>query len=129
MAGLILDASALLTLLMGEAGGRKVASRIDGAAVTTVGWSEVVAHYARGGAERTAIETMLRPLPVRLVPVDTDLAVRAGLLRAATADAGLSAGDRLCLALGAREKMPVWTADPSWKAVGEAADVKVVIIR
>jgi PIN domain nuclease of toxin-antitoxin system len=72
---------------------------------------------------------MLRPLPVTLVPADAELCWEAGRLRGVTADVRLSLGDRFCLALAKRDKLPTWTADKRWTEVAHAAEVRVVLIR
>ena len=53
----------------------------------------------------------------------------AGRLRAVTAEAGLSLGDRFCLALARRDGLPALTADKQWSTVADAADVTVSVIR
>ena len=100
MAGIVLDASALLAMLRSEPGGDLVADRLGEARMSVVNHAEVVSHYARAGAASDAIGAMLRPLPIQLVPADEHLALSAGLLGAVTAEAGLSLGDRFCLASG-----------------------------
>ncbi|MBI3977092.1 MAG: hypothetical protein HY331_02795 [Chloroflexi bacterium] len=45
------------------------------------------------------------------VDFDADLAYQAGLLHPATRQAGLSLGDRACLALARRLGLPALTAD------------------
>ena len=72
---------------------------------------------------------MLNALPLTLVPADAPLAWEAGRLRAATAEAGLSLGDRFCLALAKRDGLPAWTADKVWKTIAGTANTKVVLIR
>lgn len=72
---------------------------------------------------------MLRPLPVTWVEADAELAKMAGHLRAATSEAGLSLGDRFCLALALRDGLPVWTADRQWASIAETTGAKVKIIR
>ena len=129
MAGVILDASAVLALLRDEPGAKKVASVLSEARMSLVNHAEVVSYYARTGSESAAIAAMLRALPIELVPVDHDLAVAAGMLRAVTADAGLSLGDRFCLALAAQVGLPALTADRAWKDVATACGVKVTLIR
>ena len=74
-------------------------------------------------------DAMLDPLPLTLVPADKALAQIAGRLRAATAEAGLSLGDRFCLALAQRDGLPAWTSDQNWKKIADAVEVKVVAIR
>jgi len=64
-----LDASALLAMLLGEPGGEKVKAALDGAVVGAVNLAEIASHYAKLGAARSDIEAMLRPLPIRVVPV------------------------------------------------------------
>jgi len=129
VSSVILDASALLALLKGEPGGAKVASVVADAAISVVNLSEVVSHFVRAGMPTNEVEDMLNALPFALVPADAGLAWEAGRLRADTAEAGLSLGDRFCLALAKREGLPAWTADKAWKTVAGAANVKVVLIR
>lgn len=62
-----------------------------------------------------------------MAPFDTDLALRAALLRNSTRPYGLSLGDRACLALARREGLPVLTADRSWAKLD--VGVEVVLIR
>ena len=61
----VLDASALLALLLGEPGADKVKAALDGALMSVVNLAEVVSYYARLGAARQDIEAILRPLPIR----------------------------------------------------------------
>ena len=129
MSSVVLDASALLALLKGEPSGAKVASVIADSAISVVNLSEVVSHFVRAGMPTRDVEDMLNALPFTLVPADAGLAWEAGRLRADTAEAWLSLGDRFCLALANREGLPAWTADKAWKAVASAANVKVVLIR
>ena len=58
-----------------------------------------------------------------------DLGWEVGRLRSITVEAGLSLGDRFCLALAKREGLPAMTADRRWKEVADPAGVKVVLIR
>lgn len=129
MTTVILDASAVLALLKGERGGTKVANVVADAAIGVFNFAEVVSHFVRLGMPKDEIGTMLHALPFTIVVADTDLAWEAGRLRATTADAGLSLGDRFCLALAKREKLPAWTADKAWKTVADAVGVKVTVIR
>ena len=109
--------------------GTKVASVIADAAIGVVNLSEVVSHFVRAGMPTRDVEDMLNALPFTLVPADASLAWEAGRLRADTAEAGLSLGDRFCLALAKREGLPAWTADNVWKTIAGASNVKVVLIR
>jgi len=125
----VLDASALLAMLRGEAGTRKVEGALAGARMSVVNMAEVASHYIHLGMPDEEVDRMLRPLPVELVPADAKLAREAARLRRHTVEGGLSLGDRFCLALAKREGLPAWTADRKWKEIAAAAEVKVVTIR
>ena len=129
MTSFVLDASALLALLLGEPGADKVKATLDGSVMSVVNLAEVVSHYAKLGATRQDIEAMLRPLPMRAVPLDAALSYDAGMLRPITLEGGLSLGDRCCLALAKREGMPALTAERRWPLIAEAAGITVELIR
>jgi PIN domain nuclease of toxin-antitoxin system len=129
MSEIVLDASALLALLKDEPGGRKVAEGIATSRISTVSYAEVVSHFIHAGMPPLAVDAMLRPLPVNIVAADTDLASTAGRLRSVTAEAGLSLGDRFCLALALRDGLPAWTADRQWRTVSDALGAEIVVIR
>jgi PIN domain nuclease of toxin-antitoxin system len=125
----VLDASALLAMLLGEPGGDKVKQALDGALLAAINLAETVSYYAKLGAARPDIEAMLRPLPIRIIPVDAALSYDAGMLRPLTVSGGLSLGDRYCLALAKSHELPVLTAERRWPAIAAAAGVTVDLIR
>ncbi len=65
--------------------------------------AEIVSYYAKLGVTRADIAALLQPLPVRVVTIDADLSYAAAMLRPLTLKAGLSLGDRYCLALARQE--------------------------
>jgi PIN domain nuclease of toxin-antitoxin system len=125
----VLDASALIAMLREEPGAIKVADRIADARMSVFNYAEVVSYFTYAGMDQYDIDAMLDPLPVELVPADKDLARLAGHLRGPTVSAGLSLGDRFCLALAKRKGLPAWTADKEWKRIAGAVGVEVVVIR
>ncbi len=126
---MILDASALLAFLLAEPGKDRVAEAlIEGAVMTTVNFAEVATKYVLRGAKAPA-ETLLQRIPLTLVPVDEDLAVRSALMADLTRPAGLSMGDRICLALSQRTGQVVLTADRSWLSVAEQVGAVVEAVR
>lgn len=129
MSGVVLDASALIAMLRGERGAAKVAGAIAEARMSSVNYAEVVGHFVHAGMPGPAVDAMLQPLPIAVVPADHQSATLAGRFRGVTADAGLSLGDRFCLALARRDGLPAWTGDQSWKRIADAVGVKVVTIR
>ncbi len=129
MSEAVLDASALLALLKEEAGAAKVADAIAASRMTSVNYAEVVSHFIHAGMPANEVDAMLHPLPVAIVEADQGLATIAGRLRAVTAEAGLSLGDRFCLALALRDGLPALTADKTWRTIADAAGVKISVIR
>lgn len=129
MSEVVLDASAILALLKGERGATKVAGVIADAMVCAVNQAEVVSHYVHLGASLDDIRAMLGALPYRVVAADDALAWDAGELRRVTATAGLSLGDRFCLALARRSGAPAHTADKAWKDIAGDVGATVVVIR
>lgn len=129
MTEFVLDASALMAMLREEPGAKLVADAIADARMSVFNYAEVVSYFIYAGMDQHDIDAMLDPLPIELVPADKDLARLAGHLRGPTVDAGLSLGDRFCLALAKRKGLPAWTADKEWKRIAGAIGVEVVTIR
>ena len=76
----VLDASALLALLLGEPGADKVRAILADSAVASVNLSEIVGYFARNGMAEKDIRPVLDPLPIARIPFDEGLAVAAGML-------------------------------------------------
>jgi ribonuclease VapC len=127
--GWVLDASALLALLLRERGGDKVAPVLTDAAISTLNLSEVVSYFARSGSPPEAIHELLGTLELECVPFDDDLAYAAGMLITTTRAAGLSLADRACLVLARRLGAKVLTGDRAWARVADAVGVEVELIR
>ncbi|MGQ0590240.1 MAG: type II toxin-antitoxin system VapC family toxin [Sphingosinicella sp.] len=125
----VLDASALLAGLRREPGAERVGAALDAAVISTVNLAEVVAGLARNGATEKEVRAAIRTVSVTAIPPDEEMAVDAGLLRGVTDRAGLSLGDRFCLALARRLGAPALTADRKWAAVAAEVEVAVELIR
>lgn len=125
----VLDASALLAGLLNEPGSARVAAALDAAVISAVNLAEVTAGLVRNGATEREARSALRALAVTVVPADEELGIQAGLLRSITDGAGLSLGDRFCLALARRLASPALTADRKWQEVADAVGVEVELIR
>jgi len=124
----VLDASALLAILNQEPGSEILTPEILSAAViSTVNLAEVHGKLVdRGLSAEDAWEAALSPIR-EAVPFTMEHARLAGDLAAQTRPHGLSLGDRACLALGVALKVPVYTADKSWKKV--KVDARIHVIR
>ena len=125
MSDAVLDASALLALLQDEPGASMVLEAIPGALVCSVNLSEVVAKLVEVGMPEREIRLALS-LGLEIVPFDEVLAFSSGLLRHATRSAGLSLGDRACLALAQSRSLPALTTDRVWTTLDIGIDVVCV---
>ena len=116
-------------MLLDEPGSAQVQEAISGALVSSVNYAEVVSWFIQAGMPPEQVGAMLRPLPIQVVDADLALGTVAGHLRATTSRAGLSLGDRFCLALARREGLQALTADRQWAQVADAVGVAVKVIR
>jgi PIN domain nuclease of toxin-antitoxin system len=124
----VLDASALLVVLNREPGIERVLSVLPGAVMSAVNWSEVVQKaLARGVALGPRMRSDVRAMGVTIVAYDADDAERAAQIWQAAPGAGLSLGDRACLALADRRGAPAVTADRAWADL--PLNVPLVVVR
>ena len=92
----VLDASALLALLNRESGSEQVANVVaEGAAISTVNLSEVVAKLGEAGMPEELVHEVLDLLGLEVIAFDIEQAYQSGLLRVLTRRAGLSFGGLL----------------------------------
>ena len=130
MKQVVFDASAVIAALMGEPGEDRVRQAATHGAISAVNFSEVVAYFARRGhASRDSVFAMLGPLPIELVSFDIEQAAVAGLLVVDTRQAGLSLGDRACLALARARDARILTADRAWSRLAPGLGFDVELIR
>lgn len=110
----VLDASAILALLNNEQGAETVFTLLDSAVASAVNVSEVVAKLAASGGDEAVIHEAIGRLQLPVIPFDEEHAYAAGFLRPLTRPAGLSFGDRACLALAEQLGATAVTADRRW---------------
>lgn len=123
----VLDASALLAVLLRERGAEVVLDLLPGAVIGAVNLAEVVAKLQERGFPDDETEQSIADLDLPVVPFDEGLAMAAGKLRLRTRSAGLSLGDRACLALAMARGSPAVTTDRSW--AGLDLGVEVIVAR
>lgn len=126
MSSAVLDASALLCVINNEAGAAAIAGRVSGAPISAVNVAEVIAKLDERGVEPAVIDRILDGYTLRIVPFDAAQARAAGLLRSATREVGLSAGDRACLALAASLGVPALTTDRAWRSVDAGVAIELI---
>jgi PIN domain nuclease of toxin-antitoxin system len=126
----MLDSSALLAFCLGETGAAHVASCLKaGASACTVNLSEAIAVLVRKGMPAEEATRAISRLPLEPVDFDVNLAAIAGEMIAMTKIAGLSLGDRACLAAARHSGDTAVTADRVWQTLAATIGVTVEVIR
>ena len=126
----VLDLSVILAYLLDEQG-REAAEQAIAARgiICSVNLAEVMSRLMRDQADAAASADVLLALPVTVADLDARLAIDMGAMVAQTRPLGLSLGDRACLALARRERLPALTADRIWLQAGTLIGVEVRLIR
>lgn len=122
----VLDSSAVLALLFGEPGAERVKRTLPGALLSAVNFAEIVTKLCERGMPQDQARFAIEAIGVEVVDFGIDQACVTGELRNRTRSAGLSLGDRACLALAQQQNLPAITADTAWAQIPE---LNVVIIR
>ena len=123
----VLDSSAVLAVLLEEPGAELVVPFMGNALISTVNLAEVITKLVAGGGELEAVRQDVEELALTVTDFTRALAEDAGTLVVSTSEYGLSLGDRACLALARRDKLPVLTADRAWRDV--EVGVRIELIR
>ena len=129
MPSAVIDASAILAVLLREPGSDVVEAYYPQGIVSSVNLSEVAAKLCDLGMGAEEAGDLLSALGLEVRTFDETQALAAGALREVTRSRGLSLGDRACLALAKAEGVPAVTTDRHWKAVSNQARAEVVVIR
>jgi len=124
---IVADASAILAALKGEPFSNVDPRRLVGSTISAVNVCEVLSKLHDDGLTDAQADAAISTMDLRVVPFDGPQARIAARLRSITRHAGLSLGDRACLALGDRLGYPVVTADRVWASLD--VGVEIVPIR
>ena len=123
---IVLDSSALLALLFKEPAGDSVRGFLPMALISTVNLAEVLTKVAERIGSADIGRAMVSDLRLSIEPVSEDHALTAAHLRLSTRAAGLSLGDRLCLALALERGLPVLTADRAWSRINVGVEIRLI---
>ena len=126
MTSVVLDASAILAVYLLEPGADVVAPLMQTATISAVNVTEVLSTLSDKGASLRVQQIAEATLKDLAVPFDFELARRSARLRPLTRKAGLSFGDRACLALAGRQGLPVLTADTAWRGLDIGVEIRVI---
>jgi ribonuclease VapC len=124
---IVLDSSALLTLLNQEKGIDRLTPDVLAYSVcSTVNIAEVQTKLVqRGFAADEAWEAITGAIR-QVIDFTPEQARLTGTLVEHTRSLGLSLGDRACLAVGILLDAPIYTADRSWKNLKITAKIHVI---
>ena len=127
MSKIVLDASAILAVIIGEPGQEKLPPQLlADSVISTVNLAEVQGKLeSLGWTSKEAWEDATGLLS-EAVPFDRQQARTAGELLLQTRALGLSLGDRACLALAVALNAPVYTADQTWKKLKLGTRIHVI---
>ena len=123
----VLDASALIAFLCNEPGAEKVAAVLSRSCISAVNLGETLSKLVEYGKPLDTVAYQVERLQIPAIPFDEEQAKIIASLWKPTRVAGLSLGDRACLALGLKRQLPVLTADREWSKVN--VGVKLEMIR
>ncbi|MFP3944513.1 MAG: type II toxin-antitoxin system VapC family toxin [Alphaproteobacteria bacterium] len=129
MPATVFDASVILAAVLDEPGGEAVYDMTGRACISAVNVAEVYTYAAVNDLPTDALDGFFVKTGIIIIPFDEDQAVAAGGLAAVTRKAGLSLGDRSCLALALTQKAEVLTADRPWKEVAADSGVNIMLLR
>jgi ribonuclease VapC len=127
MTAAVLDSSAVLAWLRDEPGADVVLPLLATSVMSAANWSETWQKLDQHGVDAGKATQRLRALGMTVEPVTEADAVKAAKLWSSSRAAGLSLGDRCCLALGARLGLAAVTADSAWADL--SVDVEIQLIR
>jgi PIN domain nuclease of toxin-antitoxin system len=126
MARAVLDSSAILAVLRSEPGAEQVEEVMADSLVSVINETEVISKLIWRGETWARAQEIVASLPYQSVDVDRRQAWRAAALWEITRAQGLSLGDRCCLALAEREKVPVLTMDKIWGEVSIGVEIRLI---
>jgi ribonuclease VapC len=120
----VLDASAILALLQAEPGADEVEALLDGSLMSCVNLAEVLQKAEQHGVPTDGLEYDLEALGIEFR--DFDLPMARLTAEAWSPGAGLSLGDRTCLALTRRVRGIAVTTDARWASAGGTVEIRVI---
>jgi ribonuclease VapC len=125
-AGVVADTSAVIALLVGERFTRFEPARLANTSISAVNLSEVLTWLQEIGMPENVAARALGTLNLGVIAFDEPLAWATARLRPFTRHAGLSLGDRACLALGNSFRCPVVTADRIWASLDVGVEIALI---
>lgn len=126
----VLDASAVLAVILEEPGIEKVVPTLSFACISTVNRTETLYMLAK----RLHLDSLdqatklVDPLELEIIPFDREQSDIAAYIHMESRNTGLSIGDCACLSLAKTKSLPVLTSDKAWQKLTNLG-VQVQLIR
>ena len=127
----VMDASAMLALMQAEKGWEVVDELIQEqqCVASCVNIAEVGTRMFDKGLAPSQLERTLKETNIEPVDFDLEQSSLCAELRLSTKNAGLSLGDRACLALAKLMDGTAVTSDRAWLDIEKKNQIKVLMIR
>lgn len=122
----VIDASALLALLLDEPGASGVVPHLRGSTMSAINVSECCSRAPDRGSIIHAVVRAIRRFEIGVVPFDMDAALGAAALRPTTRHIGASLGDRACIDLAQKMRVPLLTADRRLAELDIDIDIRLI---
>jgi PIN domain nuclease of toxin-antitoxin system len=126
VASVVLDASALIAYLNEEPGADVVGEFIDDALISAVNLAEVLAKITEKVTSIELAGKIVNVVDIDIIDFDRRLAEDVAALVTRTKKFGLSLGDKACIALASRERLPALTADRAWARLDLDVEIKLI---
>lgn len=126
----VLDTSALLSLINKEKSCGIVRTVLPNAVISSVSLTELISVMTRRNIALEDACQAIAEMVKEVIAFDSEQAYIAGYLEKISREhnLSLSLGDRACIALGQHLNLPIYTADKIWKEIPHST-VKIELIR
>ena len=120
----------MLAVIFDEPGADRVAAHLPGARISAVNAAEVMTKLVDLGMPEDTVDAIFEGLQLTILPFEMAHARETARLRTLTRAAGLSLGDRACLAVAGQLDAPAFTTDRAWSRVdGAVVGVTIELLR
>ncbi len=123
----ILDSSALLALIKNEKGTSVVEELLGKIVMSSVNVSEVASILLDSEMSTEQATKAIEPFIESIINFDFEYSILCADLLKSTKHLGLSLGDRACISLGIKLRLPIYTSDKIWAELKlENADIRLI---
>jgi ribonuclease VapC len=123
---LVIDASALLALMLEERGADVMRAAPPGSEISMINLAEVLTRLTKIGHSPDVALEKVRRMPLRIRAFRDAHALEVAKLLPLTAHLGLSFGDRACLTQGIFSAMPIITADERMSRAEVGVEIRMI---